>query len=157
MQKRTYPAGRPIDGFTYGDQVETVAEVSVGDILIYDSHQFKATNLIRRVPMPEGFIEIEGRELFYAVYVDSNGERIGPEMFCVWYWELTNERYGLFSYYRAVPVQLNGRCDRCLHGATETVTTRHGGQEHLCKPCAANVQRDGQVVHTEDNHASSKP
>ena len=99
--RRTYPQGRPIDGFSYGGQIETMREVSVGDILIYDSHQFHATNLIRVTELithgkPEP-------QLFHAVYCHPNGERFGPEEFAVWYWELTKERFGLFSYYRAIP------------------------------------------------------
>lgn len=142
--QRTYPAGRPIDGFDYGGQVETVADVAVGELLINDSHQFKATNLIRVTQ------KVVGRHdsRFIAVYCHPNGKRFGPEEFCVWCWDLTKERFGLFSYYRAVPhSDLNGvRCGRCQHQAEVTVKTRLFGEEHVCKPCAAALERDSQIV-----------
>ena len=101
MTTRTYQHGRSIDGYTYGDQIESVPELHGGDLLIYDSHQFCGTNLVRVIRLVSDLGGPPNR--FHAVYVRPNGERDGPEEFCVWHWELTKERYGRFSYYRAVP------------------------------------------------------
>lgn len=45
--ERTYKAGRETTGWRKGERVTSLAQLRAGDILIKDSHQFKATNLVR--------------------------------------------------------------------------------------------------------------
>ena len=44
---RTYKAGRETTGWRKGERVTRVEQVKVGMMLIMDSHQFKATNLVK--------------------------------------------------------------------------------------------------------------
>jgi len=88
---RTYAKGRPTNGWERGELITTLADLQPGDVLIRVSHQFQAENLIRVVPLPEGFSPINSDRGFYYEYVDCrNCERSdGSLMFC-WDWEFTD-------------------------------------------------------------------
>lgn len=47
MKRRTYKAGRDTGRWRKGDRVTSLAEIKPGDLLIKDSHQFRASNLVK--------------------------------------------------------------------------------------------------------------
>lgn len=101
-QKRTYKRGRPIDGWAYGRQVRRTTDVKVGDILIGDSHMFRATNLYRVVKIRKWLSDAgQPGVTFDIIYVGTNRRRSGPEKMSVAQWELNLSKSPWDTYYFA--------------------------------------------------------
>jgi hypothetical protein len=92
--KRTYKAGRPITGWTYGKRVTSVGQLKVGDYLIGDSHQFHATNLYRVTKI------IPDKSRFCVIYVRPNRRTTKEREMCVWNYELKPERHPYYFAHR---------------------------------------------------------
>ena len=83
--------GRPITGWKRGIEIKLPTDVAPGDVLIYDSAQFDATNLIRVKELrriPPGNPVVAG---FYWRYVSpdlKSEESPGSERALAWHWEI---------------------------------------------------------------------
>lgn len=104
--------GRPITGWRRGREIKLPTDVQVGDVLIYDSRQFSATNLIRvkklRVLQPGD--PVTG---FYWKYVspDLTFEEPAPiDCALAWYWEIA--RGGFYKAVRNRRLNAEERRDR---------------------------------------------
>ena len=62
--------GRETTGYVKGERILCSMDVKVGDLLIDDSHQFQATNLLIVVPLPESFQKPEYPEEKFYAYID---------------------------------------------------------------------------------------
>ena len=101
--RRTYAGGRTTSGWRMGSRITSLDQLKVGDILICDSHQFKATNLVRVDEFHNH--GTSSAVLFHSSYVDPHGKRFGPEQFAYWPWEFDDSHTSpLYSIYRAVAV-----------------------------------------------------
>jgi hypothetical protein len=105
--KRTYVQGRPIKGWSYGRRVTSVEQIKPGDILIGDSHQFKATNLYRVVPLPALIAKLRrhdgqpGTPMFYIEFITPNRRHSDGQEMCVHFWEVEQSGRLHTAYYIA--------------------------------------------------------
>ena len=98
---RHFEGGRPIEGWQYGEEVRSVLDVALGEVLIADCLQFSATNLIRVKSMRE--ITPGDVSGFYYVYVspDLSEEWSGgsADTMLMWHFDIDLKRTAV---YRAV-------------------------------------------------------
>lgn len=84
--------GQPITGWRRGQKIQSVADVAVDDVLVMDSKQFHATNLIRVKSLRRFPTEDNPVSGFYYRYVtpDLSQESSGgsADTMLAWHWEV---------------------------------------------------------------------
>ncbi|MGA9769733.1 MAG: hypothetical protein WBV94_11875 [Blastocatellia bacterium] len=95
---RTYKEGRPTGPWQKGESITSLDQVKSGDLLIMDSHQFEATNLIKVMKFRD-----PGSGFLYS-YAETNGKPYGDPHMSMADYEIGGKWYSLYS---AVKRQVN--------------------------------------------------
>jgi hypothetical protein len=102
LYDRKYIRGRATAGWERGERITSPAQLKPGDYVIEVSHQFKAENLARVVPLPEGFSPVNSDAGFYSEWADNvSGKRYDGQTMFTWHWEFDQPEAST-EIYRAI-------------------------------------------------------
>lgn len=92
-----------------GKRITRISQLRPGDILIGDSNQFDATNVVRVMELPKGYSSPGyGEDHVYTEFRDPGDIRRsrqgGTMLMCLWHWELK-----VNDYYKAVSEAAQGK------------------------------------------------